>query len=119
MTFGQSISTCFGKYATFTGRASRSEFWWFYLAYVIVASAANFIDQVVLDQRFGVISIVVVLLFLLPIVSAGVRRLHDSGKSGWLLLLFFIPCIGWIVLIVLLAQATQPGENAYGPQSIA
>lgn len=119
MTFGQSISTCFSKYATFSGRASRSEFWWFYLAYIIVGAAANFFDEVILDQRIGIATIVVVLAFLLPMLAAGARRLHDSGKSGWLLLLYLVPCVGWIVVIVLLAQGSQPRDNAYGPQPTA
>ena len=114
MSFGQSISTCFSKSATFTGRASRSEFWWFYLLYVIVASAANFTDMYILNSNY-ILTAIVVLAFILPVLAASARRLHDTSKSGWMLLLGLIPCVGGIVLLVFFVQAPTPADNQYGP----
>ncbi|MES2356304.1 MAG: DUF805 domain-containing protein [Pseudomonadota bacterium] len=96
MTFTESISTCFSKYATFDGRASRSEYWWFFLFTFLVSTASS----VVSETLSGLFSLGV----LLPSLAVGVRRLHDVDRSGWFLLLWLIPIIGWVVLIVWAAQ---------------
>lgn len=96
MTFGESISTCFSKYAAFEGRASRSEFWWFFL-FTVLASAASGMVSEILSGLFS-------LGVLLPSLAVGARRLHDVNRSGWFLFLWLIPIIGWIVLIVWAAQ---------------
>lgn len=105
MDFTQAVKTCFQKYATFSGRASRPEFWWFVLFTVIASIVASMLGEVV----NGLVS----LALLLPSIAVGARRLHDIGKTGWLQLLWFIPVIGWAVLIY---WAVQPGEgdNKYG-----
>lgn len=101
--FVKSIKTCFlQKYATFEGRASRSEYWYFYLL-VFVLGFIPFLNFVVGLATF------------IPMLAAGVRRLHDVGKSGWMLLITLIPIIGTIWLIVLLASPSQEGTNEYGP----
>ena len=100
MTFGESISSCFSKYAAFDGRASRSEYWWFFL-FTLLASMASGIVSETLSGLFS-------LAVLLPSLAVGARRLHDIDKSAWFLLLWFIPLIGWIVLIV---WATQEGRE--------
>lgn len=105
MNFQQAIQTCFSKYVDFSGRASRSEYWWFVLAYVILAIVAGFIHEFVY--------LIVVLAFLLPLLSAGARRLHDIGKSGWWLLIGLIPLVG-LVLIYFMVQPSEPEPNAYG-----
>lgn len=103
MTFGESISACFSKYATFDGRASRSEFWWFFL-FTFLASAAL---GIVSDKLSGLFSLAV----LLPSLAVGARRLHDTDRSAWFLLLWFIPIIGWIILIIWAAQeAREPNR---------
>ena len=96
MTFGESISTCFTKYAAFDGRASRSEFWWWFL-FTFLASAATGIVSQSLSALFS-------LGVMLPSLAVGARRLHDTNRSGWFLLLWFIPLIGWIILIVWAVQ---------------
>lgn len=96
MTFGESISTCFSKYATFDGRATRSEFWWFFLFTFLASAAASMVSETL----SGLFSLAV----LLPSLAVGARRLHDVDKSAWLLLLWLIPVIGWIILIVWAAQ---------------
>ncbi len=106
MTFGESIKTCFSKYADFEGRATRSEFWWWML-FVFLASAATGIVSEVLS---GVFSLAV----LLPNLAAGARRLHDTDRSGWLQLIALIPLIGWILLIVWCAQEGKE-PNRFGP----
>ena len=103
MNFGQAISTCFSKYATFTGRASRPEFWWFFLFQVIVLIVAGVIS----DILYGVAA----LALLLPGLAVGARRLHDIGKTAWLLLIGLIP----LVNLLLIYWFVQPsgGPNAF------
>lgn len=102
MTFSESISTCFSKYATFDGTARRSEYWWFALFLVIGGAIAA-----VISERLG---LVFNLATLIPSLAAGSRRLHDTDRSGWWQLLVLIPFIGWIVLIVFLAQDSRPNR---------
>ncbi len=118
MSFGQSISTCFNNYANFNGRARRSEFWWFYLFVVIAAAVVQALMAAIFGGDSGIyfiVSIGVAVALAIPLYAAGARRLHDTGKSGWLQLLLLIPCVGIIVLIVLWAQAGQLADNQYGP----
>lgn len=100
MSFGESISTCFSKYANFNGRASRPEFWWFILFTFLVACACTLVSEVLA----GVFQLGV----LLPSLAVGARRLHDTNRSGWLQLLGLIPVAGIIILIVF--WASQPVE---------
>lgn len=95
MTFVDSIQTCFKKYVEFNGVAKRSEFWWFFLFVWVVSIVLSVVNQN--------LSYLWSLATLLPFLAVGARRLHDTGKSGWLQLLWIIPVIGWIILIVLLA----------------
>ena len=100
MTFGEAIRTCFSKYATFEGRASRSEYWWFFLFNFLVSLGCGMIS----DTLSGLFSLAV----LLPSLAVGVRRLHDIDMSGWFLLVWLIPVVGWIVQIY---WATRPGKE--------
>lgn len=111
MTFGESIGTCFKKYATVEGRASRSEYWWFVLFSVIVQVAARIIGGEALAG-------LAVLALLLPGVGAGGRRLHDIGRSAWWLLVGLIPLIGLFVLIYWFVQPSG-GSNQYGEAAAA
>ncbi|MGB3072387.1 MAG: DUF805 domain-containing protein [Ottowia sp.] len=110
MDFMTAVKTCFAKFADFSGRATRPEYWWFVLAYVVVAIVASLIHEYVY--------ILVVLVFLIPMISAGVRRLHDIGKTGWLILLGLIPLVG-LVLLYFMVQPTQPQANEYGEPPLA
>ena len=109
MNFGQAISACLSKYATFTGRARRSEYWWFLLFEFLMMAAASTIN----DKLSGLVS----LALLLPALAVGVRRLHDIGRSGWWLLLSLVPVIGWIVLLVWAVQKSYPDVNSFGPST--
>ena len=104
MTFQESITICFKKYADFNGRASRSEYWWFALFIVIVSIVLSMIS----NEVSGLFS----LATLLPSIAAAARRLHDTNRSGWWQLIAFIPIIGWIVLIVFLAQEGKSAEDS-------
>ena len=98
MGFGQAVSTCFSKYVDFQGRALRSEYWWFALFNLLVDIVATIIDNVAIG--YPVLQALVALALILPGVAVGVRRLHDTDRSGWWLLLTFVPLIGIIVLLV-------------------
>ena len=98
-------------YADFTGRARRTEYWMFYLFYIIfyiVCSAVGYL----LGTEF--ITMIYALALLIPLLSAGARRLHDTGRSGWWQLINLIPIIGTIILIILFAQDSHD-DNKYGP----
>jgi len=111
MSFGDSIATCFKKYAEFKGRASRAEYWWFVL-FSVLAYVATAILATALEN--SVPSALVLLGLLLPGLSVAVRRLHDTGRSGWWYLIALIP-FGSIVLIVFFAQQGEANGNKYGP----
>jgi len=104
VTFQDSIKTCFNKYVDFSGRASRSEYWWFVLFI--------FLGSIVLSLVSHWLQYLFALGTLLPSLAAASRRLHDTGRSGWWQLICLVPLIGWIILIVFLAQegSTRDGE---------
>lgn len=108
MDFGKSIETCMTKYATFEGRASRSEYWWFILFTFLVGAAFRVI------LHHGIVSGLVHLIFVLPTLAASARRLHDTNRSGWWQLLCFTG-IGAIVVLIMLCIETQQQTNDYGP----
>jgi len=110
MNFGQSIAVCFSKYVDFKGRASRSEYWWFALFYVIVTIVAGKIS-VNLDA-------LVSLILLLPSIAVATRRLHDTNRSGWWQLIA-ITIVGMIPLIIWLASKTIEEDNKYGEYATA
>ncbi|ODU60157.1 MAG: hypothetical protein ABT02_07115 [Comamonadaceae bacterium SCN 68-20] len=107
------------KYATFSGRARRSEYWYFVLFYLIIFFALSIIDGITgsfsAASGMGFLGGLLTLGLLLPSIAVGVRRLHDTGRSGWWLLLAVIPIVGAIVLLVFFAQDSAAGDNAHGP----
>ncbi len=114
MSFSKSIAACMGKYATFAGRASRSEFWWFYLFTVLMSWGSMVVGTVVFGEAGGgVFANLVSLAFFLPLLTVGARRLHDKGRTGWWQLLPFT-IIGIIVLIVWWASEGDDETNDYG-----
>ncbi|MFA6322030.1 MAG: DUF805 domain-containing protein [Candidatus Buchananbacteria bacterium] len=102
------------KYATFTGRAQRAEYWYFVLFNIIISLAAGIISTVIGDD-YNTIGFLYSLAVLIPSLAVAVRRLHDVGKSGWMLLICLIPIVGAIWLLVLMIIDSNPGENKYGP----
>lgn len=107
------------NYAVFSGRARRSEYWFFYLFFIIFVIAAAIIDNIIgttFDPLpYGAIYLLFCLGTFIPSLAVGVRRLHDVGKSGWFLLISLIPLLGPIWLLVLFLTDGQKGTNEYGP----
>jgi uncharacterized membrane protein YhaH (DUF805 family) len=112
MTFGEAVRSGFDHYAKFDGRASRPAFWWWVLFVVLVSVGANIIDLAIGAPVFNAI---VGLGLLLPNLSVAIRRLHDTDRTGWWVLIWLIPLIGWIVLLVFYLQQGDAGENRFGP----
>ena len=106
MSFMEAVKSCFSGYVNFSGRASRSEFWWFELFGILCALVVWPLG----DFVAGLIS----LALLLPSLAVCVRRLHDTGKTGLWLLIFFIPFIGALVLLLFFVQPSADGSNDYG-----
>lgn len=111
MTFGESISTCFRKYFVIQGRASKSEFWWFQLLW----SASFFIififegSEPVAYFFYGIIVII-----FIPLFTVGVRRLHDTGKSGFYYFWSLVPFIGSLIVLAFMLGDGTKGRNQYG-----
>jgi uncharacterized membrane protein YhaH (DUF805 family) len=99
---------------TFTGRASLSAYWWFALALFVIGLAGEVLTLAVGSAAFTALITLVLIVAGLSGLSAGVRRLHDTGKTGWLLLLGLVPFVGTIIVIVLLVMPATPGQNRYG-----
>ena len=113
MTFSESVSTCLKKYFVFQGRASRSEYWWFQL----IVSPSYFVSTI-LENEIGYFFLGITLFTLIPAISAGVRRLHDTNRSGFFLLISFIPFIGGLVLLFFLIPEGTKGKNRFGPDPL-
>ena len=103
--------TVLKKYAVFSGRARRKEYWYFVLFNFIVALVLGVVDNVL--GTGGLLGIVYMLGVFIPGLAVAIRRLHDTGRSGWWILIGFVPIIGVIVLIVFLVSGTEPGANQY------
>ena len=101
------------NYANFDGRASRQEYWMFFLFNVIFAFVEGFVDGFF---GLGFLYLLYVLALFIPGLAVGVRRLHDVGKSGWFLLISFIPFLCAIWLLVLFASKSNPCKNQYGAE---
>jgi len=115
MSFQDAVRTALtAKYATFSGRARRSEFWFYVLFQAIVLVVAQLLDRII-PGDFPIVYSIAGLALLVPFIAAAVRRLHDTGRSGWWFLLNLVPFVGAIVLIVFYAQDSKPGANEHGP----
>jgi uncharacterized membrane protein YhaH (DUF805 family) len=101
------------KYAKFDGRARRKEYWMFVLFNVLIAFGLGIIEALI--GTGGFLGAVYALAVFIPNLAVAVRRLHDTGRSGWFLLIGLIPLVGVIVLIVFFVQDSQPGSNKWGP----
>jgi len=110
MNFTQAVRRCLTQYATFQGRASRSEYWWFFLACFSTSLACAFINNGLMAAMF--------LVQFLPALAVTVRRLHDSGLSGWWYLAAVVPFLGSVVLLGLMLLKGDPSPNRFGqPES--
>ena len=101
------------KYAVFSGRANRAEYWYFVLINFLIGLVISFVEGLI--NTGDILGMIYSLAVLLPSLGVAIRRLHDVGKSGWWLLIALIPIAGIIWLIVLLATDSTAGDNKYGP----
>lgn len=110
------------KYAVFNGRARLKEYWYFFLFNALTYFALTFADIAfgLFDKEtsIGLLSTIYWLAVAIPGIAVAVRRLHDIGRSGWWLLIVFIPLIGGIILLIFAIRVSQPGDNQYGPNPI-
>lgn len=116
MDFATAVRSCLNKYATFAGRAQRSEFWWWVLFSIIANVVAVAIDAAVIGMP--AVQILVALGLILPGISVVVRRLHDVGRSGWWYWIGLVPVVGVIVLIYWFVTQGTAGSNEFGPDPL-
>jgi uncharacterized membrane protein YhaH (DUF805 family) len=115
MGFGQAISSGFSNYVNFSDRACRSEYWFWTLFVVIADLVALGIDAAIGIQ---VVSGLFGLAVLLPGIAVAIRRLHDLDRTGWWLFIWFIPIVGWIILLIWFCTRGTDGPNRFGPDPL-
>ena len=124
MGFSEALKSFWSNYRNFKGRARRSEYWFIQLFLVLTNLAAAVIDLVLMNgdvDRFiangggGIVGLIWILATIVPALAVLVRRLHDTGRSGWWALIGFVPLAGTIVLLVFTVADSQAQQNTYGP----
>jgi uncharacterized membrane protein YhaH (DUF805 family) len=115
MNFGQAISSGFSNYVKFSGRAVRSEYW-FWILFIVVGH----IVAAIIDAVLGIYAIrpLFHLATILPTIAVAVRRLHDTDRTGWWILIGLIPIVGWIILIIWYCEKGTPGPNRFGSEGV-
>jgi uncharacterized membrane protein YhaH (DUF805 family) len=121
MGFGEAIATCLRKYAVFRGRATRPEYWFFALLQVLLALVLRIAAELTDGRAVAILSVAVVSVMFLPGLAVTVRRLHDTDRRGWWVLICPLVFIGPIIMILLLSRPGTPGANRFGlgPDHIA
>lgn len=116
MQMSNAFRLVLSQYATFSGRAGRGEFWWSTLAVFLISVVLTVIEVVIFgsDAGGGVLSGIFGVAILLPMLAVAARRLHDTDRSAWWLLLYFVPILGSLVLIVFYVLRGTPGDNRFG-----
>ena len=105
------------RYADFQGRASRSEFWWFVLFYLLLSVVIGLVAAIS-ESLGGLLNLVVTIGLLVPAIAVQVRRLHDTDRTGWWVLIGLVPLVGTVVLIVFYVQRGTAGDNRFGPDPL-
>ena len=130
MGFGEAVRSCFDKFLTFSGRARRAEYWWFVLFCVLGSIIAGVIDRALFGSAVietydsieiiqkSVVGGIFSLVTFFPSLSVMVRRLHDTGRSGWWFWINLIPLVGWLVFLWFMLKPGDRGANFYGPDPI-
>lgn len=118
------IDTLKNRYAEFDGRATRSEYWYYFLFYLLLIFTAKVLDTYVLNPILGMtieeasqggfIQVIIALALIVPTIALGIRRLHDIGKTGWWMLIGLVPIVGFVVLMYFYITDSQPETNKYG-----
>ncbi|MER5171870.1 DUF805 domain-containing protein [Thioclava kandeliae] len=131
MTFQSAVKTCLTQnYARFTGRARRAEFWWFVLFVLLGNFLLSLVDGAIFGglsmgageghawfiSNGGLLEFLFSLAVLIPLLAVSVRRLHDIDRTGWWLLLHFLPLFGQIILFIFMLGRTREGTNRFGPE---
>jgi uncharacterized membrane protein YhaH (DUF805 family) len=129
MTFVEAVKSAYQNYVTFSGRATRSELWFWVLFQIIMSIVIGLIfggghmvmgdGAMNMHYEGGLVANLWSLANFLPGLAVGIRRLHDLDKSGWWTLIAFIPLVGWIILIVWYCTKGTPGANSFGPERMA
>jgi uncharacterized membrane protein YhaH (DUF805 family) len=114
MNMGEAVRSVFSQYATFSGRAVRSEFWWWVLFTIIVAIVLGAVEYLAGLGDWAPLSGLFGLATLIPNLAVSVRRLHDIDRTGWWLLIGLVPIVGWLVLLWFYIQQGTPGANRFG-----
>lgn len=119
MNFSEAIQSGFNNYVNFNGRAQRSAFWYWVLFAFIGGIVCNILDMAIFgSDSFYPLSTIFTIGTILPNLAVGARRLHDTGRSGWWQLLWFLPIIGFIILLIWFIQQGEAGTNQYGPNPL-
>lgn len=104
------------EYFNVNGRARRTEYWMYFLVYLVIVIVASVLDAILNSQLIGGL---VALAHLIPSITVGVRRLHDIGRSGWWLLIVLVPLIGWLIALYWATRKGDEHDNAYGANPMA
>jgi uncharacterized membrane protein YhaH (DUF805 family) len=113
VSFADAVKSVFGQYTNFSGRARRSEYWYF-LLFVVLIEVVAFIATAAV-AIIGILIFIAMLGLIVPALAVAVRRMHDTGRSGWFLLCSLIPFVGGLVVLYFAIQPSQPAPNQYGP----
>ena len=114
VSFSSAVSLGFQRWSDFSGRSTRAEYWWWWLFAFVVTVLAQIIDMAA--GLGGVIYGIVAIVFFVPNLAVLVRRLHDVGKSGWVIFINIIPIVGWVIFFVWIVTESK-ADNKYGPKS--
>ncbi len=118
---GEAISLFFRNYANFNGRSSRGAYWWWLLSSIVIRLGILVLEHILLGADandlggVGPFTILFLLATLVPEIALGARRLHDTDKSGWWLLVGFVPVLGWLLILWFMAQPGVRAANTFGP----
>lgn len=115
LRFREAVKRCLRLYATFQGRAARSEFWWFTVFVYLAVFAGKLVAGIADAEAGDVLAVLTWLALLLPALAVTVRRLHDVNKRGWWMLIWFVPLVGPLVMLLFMIVDGRPEANRFGP----
>lgn len=112
MNFVDAVKSGFSRYFDFSTRSLRSEYWWFFLSYVVAGIVLTIVDGFTIGM--GVLPLLAMLAYFIPILAVTARRLHDVGRSGWWILIAFVPIVGGLILLYWMVISGEDDENRFG-----